>query len=99
MNTTIRCAILVLYETLAVTCGIVSVCAMPSVLIGFMISSEAILLDIKSIFVQLNRLSIQRNNAQRPERDNSTSISRKNLNMKMIECCKEAIKLHQKFNR
>lgn len=98
LNSTLRCAIIVLYETLAVTCGVASVCAMPSVLIGFMLSSEAVLLDIKSIFVQLNHLS-QCNNAQRPERNYSASISRKSLKMEMVKCLKEAIQLHQKLNR
>lgn len=98
VNDTLRRTLLVLYGTFGATCATLFFCSMPSLLIGFMLYLEAIFLDIKSLFSQLDHLS-DIENAQRSKQNNSKQTQHDNFERKLFECCKEVVDLHQKMNR
>lgn len=98
MNTTLRCASVVLYETVCTTCDVFILCSVPGLLIAFMIYSKACLLDIKSLFNRVDELS-QLGNFQKSTPKNHNMFPCKNSEWKMLELCKEAVDLHRKINR
>lgn len=81
VNTTVRCALAVLYETILTTCTMDVFCTTITLLVGFIIYTEACLLDIKTLFDQLDRLS-----------------KFKNVELLMLQRCKEALDLHGRLN-
>lgn len=56
-NTATRCAAVVLFEALVVVCIVSLICTMTGLFLGSMIYVKACFLDIKSIYLQVNRLS------------------------------------------
>lgn len=60
-NTALRCAIIVLFEDLVNACMMYVICTLTCLFIGSMIYVEGCLLDIKSIFLQVDDLSKRKN--------------------------------------
>lgn len=77
------------FQSVCVACCAYVLLTMPSLLIGFLIYLEAFFLDIRTIFAQLDRLSLF-------ERRTS---KRGNLDLQMLQRCRDAVDLHQKVNR
>lgn len=98
MNTTLRCASMVIFEAFGSACASFVFSTLPSLLSAFMLYSEAFILDIKSIYAQLDCLS-KRRNSPRTDCMPKTSINRENLNLVMLQRCREMVELHRKLIR
>lgn len=69
-------------------------CLLPCVLVAFMMHSKACFEDIKSLFVQMDRL------CKCGESHQISGLSgRDSLELEILKRCKEAVHLHQKVNR
>lgn len=95
MNTTARHLLIASYESVVVACGSYVLLTMQSLLFGLVTYLEAIYLDIKTLFAQIDRLS-----ERKLIKPKDTCLPRReNLDLQMRERCNEAINLHQKMNR
>lgn len=91
---------MVLYETLGATCGPFVFYSVPSMLFAFMIYSEAFFLDIKSLFVQVDRLSDHRVDEQPQSKDSHLPEAKcQKSKLLMLERCKKIVEFHQRVNR
>lgn len=79
---------MVLYMALVMLGCVLVFCTVPSLLTGLAIYLEAFVLDIGSIFVKVDLLA----NRQMYEKSHE-------LEMVMVEHCKEAVDFHRKVNR
>lgn len=103
MNTTLRCASTAMLEALAYIFGVFVFCTVPSLLTGFVIYLEAYILDIESIFVEVDRLS-KRKSSKPVKLKNDETSDRKTpllskLELIMLESWKDAVNLHRKVIR
>lgn len=64
VNTTARCATMVLFQMIVLTFDLCIFSAMITLLVGLLIYTEACLLDIESLFDQVDRLSKHKNTGQ-----------------------------------
>lgn len=67
-------------------------------LFGLVTYTDACLLDINSIFGQINRLS-KKQGANKPNGKIMQSTQREICEKYMLGCCKEAVILHERLNR
>lgn len=81
-NSAISCATIVLFEAFASVYMSNAFCTVGALFLVSMTYAEACLLDIKSIYLQVNRLSGSKKSESR-----------------MIECCKDAVDLHERVIR
>lgn len=86
------------YETACVACCAYILLTMPTLLIGFVIYLEAFFSDIRALFAQIDRVS-ERNISGLAKLKDSYLPERQNLNLLMLERCRDAVNLHQKVNR
>lgn len=106
MNTTTRRALLELFQAITSVSQPSVYFLVPALLIAFMIYSEACLLDMKAVFVRVDRLSTKtkkadpplQNNRGSPQGENSEwpKFKRISPELQMLERFKEAIELHRR---
>lgn len=72
LNTAVRCALLILYQTLSFVSNLYVVCIASSLMTCFMIYTKAFFKDIQSLFFQLDCLSKHKDSAP-VERNNTDS--------------------------
>lgn len=100
LNTTSRLVFITLYETHSGVCAALIISMMPCLLIGSMLYLEAFFLDIESLFVQMDRLSERKiSKPFKSGRLDSHLPHRVNLDLVMLERCKEVVDLHKEMNR
>lgn len=92
---------IVLLETLVTTCIMNVLCMIIIFLFGFVIYTEACLLDIRSLFDQVSRMSKQKtmDTSKRKKSKSQFNEYCKNSEILMLERCKEAFELHGRLNR
>lgn len=84
MNTTFRCAIVSISQTIHVTSAMIINTTALIFVFGIVMYVEAILLDIKTLFNRIDRIS--------KSNDNDAELS-------MFQYCREALDLHSEINR
>lgn len=98
LNSTIRCSIIVLYEMVATSSAMLLVSLVLAFLFGLVSYTDACLLDINSIFGQMNRFSTKQG-INKPKSKITQSTQREIREKYMLECCKEVVILHERLNR
>lgn len=104
LNTARRCAVIVFYQTVYVVCGTMLFIIVPSLLVCFIIYSKAFLMDIKSLFVRMDRLSKDRSACSpaapsQHSRKTTTAPPSGNSVLKIHEGFRDVVDLHRRLNR
>lgn len=88
---------IVAFEVVSIVGAMSVFCSVIIYLFGFLVYTEACLLDIESMFAEVNRLSRRKKVVFSPHKKCIPSF-RKNCELMMLEYCKEAARLHARLN-